>query len=355
VLTNTGSGSAVDLDSFIFQGQVGSGGSISNTTIDDTDSRFTYAPSDIDWEVVTRPNLNKNDTLHVTQTQGASATIPFSGNAVAVYGTVSPDHADIQVSLDGQNTTVQGGAGGFAGALHTQTLLYYADNLGPEQHQLVLSADQTPSTGQFMDVDAVTIFSSAGGNSSNGANNASPSSSNNGNNFASTSRASRHIPVIVGAAVCAVVLTLLMIFLLFIFHRRRQKKRKSWVDHSITPTLPLQQDMMETGHRNRDSSHFLDVKLSPGGRSSRPLEPVAFPTVSRSGSTRSYSSTTPLISNTTSTTSQLDSLILPPTVPPLTFRSNQSRDTGTGPMGTRAPSRPPRPSSLQLSPDSWNM
>jgi hypothetical protein len=125
-----------------------------------------------------------------------------------------------------------------------------------------------------------------------------------------------------------------MIFLLFIFHRRRQKKRKSWVDHSITPTLPLQQDMMETGHRNRDSSHFLDVKLSPGGRSSRPPEPVAFPTVSRSGSTRSYSSTTPLISNTTSTTSQLDSLILPPTVPPLTFRSNQSRDTGTGPMGT---------------------
>jgi hypothetical protein len=52
---------------------------------------------------------------------------------------------------------------------------FYADNLGPEQHQLVLSADQTPSTGQFMDVDAVTIFSSAGGNSSNGANNASPS------------------------------------------------------------------------------------------------------------------------------------------------------------------------------------
>ena len=56
----------------------------------------------------------------VTQTQGASATIPFSGNAVAVYGTVSPDHADIQVSLDGKNTTVRGGAGGLAGALHTQ-------------------------------------------------------------------------------------------------------------------------------------------------------------------------------------------------------------------------------------------
>lgn len=351
VLTNTGSGTAVDLDSLVFQGQVGPGGSVSNTTIDDSDSRFTYAPSNSDWQVNTQPNLNKNNTLHFTQSQGASATLPFSGNAVAVYGTVSPDHANIRVSLDGKNTTVQGGAGGFARVLHTQTLLYYADNLGPQQHQLVLSADQTSGTSQFMDVDAVTTFSSSGGNNSVGANNAGPSSPNNSKNHPS-SHASRHLPVIIGASVGAVVLTLLVALLLFFLHRRRQNKRKSFVNHPITPALPLQhEDMMVWGQRDRDSSHFLDVKLSPGGHPSK-SEPMAFPTVSRSGSTRSYSSTkstTPMIPKATS---PLDlPKPPPPTVPRLT--SSQNRESGTTGMG--APSRPSRPISLQLSPDSWNL
>jgi len=62
-----------------------------------------------------------------------------------------------------------------SGSFNNDIIQYYADDLGPEQHQLVLSADQTPSTGQFMDVDALTVFSSAGGNNSNRTNNGSPS------------------------------------------------------------------------------------------------------------------------------------------------------------------------------------
>lgn len=117
--------------------------SVSSTTIDDTDSRIVYAPSTADWQVDLRPGLNMNDTLqfvsrHVygvpmshillpsfTEVQGASATIPFSGDAVAVYGSVSPNHADILVSLDGQTSTVQRGSGVLARTSHTKVCHHF--------------------------------------------------------------------------------------------------------------------------------------------------------------------------------------------------------------------------------------
>jgi hypothetical protein len=55
-----------------------------------------------------------------TQTPGASASLNFSGDAVAVYGTVSPDHANVQITLDGRSKTFTGGTGGFVSGLRTQ-------------------------------------------------------------------------------------------------------------------------------------------------------------------------------------------------------------------------------------------
>ncbi len=55
-----------------------------------------------------------------TQTPGASASLTFSGGAIAVYGTVSPDHADIVITVDGQTHTLPGGASGFANMVHPQ-------------------------------------------------------------------------------------------------------------------------------------------------------------------------------------------------------------------------------------------
>lgn len=42
----------------------------------------------------------------------------FSGNAIAVYGTVSPDYAHMQIPLDGEDKIVSGGSGGFTSKLH---------------------------------------------------------------------------------------------------------------------------------------------------------------------------------------------------------------------------------------------
>lgn len=46
VMTNTGDGSAIDIDSIIMQGQVGSAGdSVTMNQIDDASSQLTYSPA----------------------------------------------------------------------------------------------------------------------------------------------------------------------------------------------------------------------------------------------------------------------------------------------------------------------
>ncbi|KAJ6625888.1 hypothetical protein B0H10DRAFT_1782336, partial [Mycena sp. CBHHK59/15] len=104
VLTNTGVG--MDIDWIDMQTQVGSAGSTTTSTIfDDSSPEMTYAGT---WETSNTPSY-LNGTIHYTQSPGAAASLPFSGNAVAVYGTVSPDHANIQISVDGKTTMVNGG------------------------------------------------------------------------------------------------------------------------------------------------------------------------------------------------------------------------------------------------------
>lgn len=44
-------------------------------------------------------------------------------------------------------------------------LQYYAMGLGSNQHNLTLSADPTTNTGPFIDVDAITVYSTSGGSS----------------------------------------------------------------------------------------------------------------------------------------------------------------------------------------------
>lgn len=57
------------------------------------------------------PESYTDHVFSYSQTPGASASLTFSGDAVALYGTVSPDHADIGISVDGQEQRLPGGAG----------------------------------------------------------------------------------------------------------------------------------------------------------------------------------------------------------------------------------------------------
>ncbi|KAI0315472.1 hypothetical protein OF83DRAFT_353180 [Amylostereum chailletii] len=112
VFTHTGSG-PVDLDSIIFQTQIGSdGSSVARDTIDDSDPRLTYSPEG-DWGVNDLPDT----AVHWTETGGALMRYNFTGDAVSVMGTVAPNHANYTVTVDGQTQTFDGTAGHGVSAL----------------------------------------------------------------------------------------------------------------------------------------------------------------------------------------------------------------------------------------------
>lgn len=91
--------------------------------------------------------------ISATTTAGASTTLSFSGDAVKIYGSVGPHNAPYQVELDGgspvsYNATKQ--------TAYEQVLLYYADNLGPGQHNVQMT--NTPSlSGQSLNINYALI------------------------------------------------------------------------------------------------------------------------------------------------------------------------------------------------------
>ncbi|KAL0956339.1 hypothetical protein HGRIS_002488 [Hohenbuehelia grisea] len=249
IITNGGAG--MDIDWVDIQAGVGSGKStISSKTFDDADPQISYTPSSA-WSTNTRPDF-MSSTLHFTRESSAQATLKFSGDAVAVYSTVAPDHADIQIMLDGTPLTVPGGSGGRVSALRTKTLIYYASNLGSQEHTIVLSGIPKPNA-PFMDVDAITVFSALGASNNN---NQGGGTSNKPSGTSSTappsatsagagSSASKGFPTpgIIGAAVGGGVFLLLLLALLLICLRRRRKRNDGAEAEPVTPgspQLPLQ-------------------------------------------------------------------------------------------------------------------
>jgi hypothetical protein len=79
---------------------------ISNKMVDDADSAVQYLPSALGWNTARNTNYNSG-TLHFSDLAGATASLSFSGEALAVYGTTSPDHGDLQVQIDGNIAAVK--------------------------------------------------------------------------------------------------------------------------------------------------------------------------------------------------------------------------------------------------------
>lgn len=64
-----------------------------------------------------------------SQEPDASASLRFTGNAIAYYGTVSPDHADISVSIDNETVTMPSGSSSHVSSVQTQVgISYIRDN-----------------------------------------------------------------------------------------------------------------------------------------------------------------------------------------------------------------------------------
>jgi hypothetical protein len=98
---------------------------------------------------------------HFTQLGGPQAPFMFHGDAVAVYGTVSPFQANYSVMLDGVKHDFSGGSNGLVSYRHNGTLLYFSNNLASQSHNLTVTANPGQrNTGKFMDLDRIVVFAS---------------------------------------------------------------------------------------------------------------------------------------------------------------------------------------------------
>ncbi|KAG5638459.1 hypothetical protein H0H81_012524 [Sphagnurus paluster] len=262
VLTNTG-GAPIDIDwvNIVTQASFSKTQAIT-TTFDDTNPAIQYLPSPSAWSE-NRNQAFLNDTLHFTNSTGASASLSFIGDAVAVYGTMAPDHADVRVTLDGQSRLFTGGAGSFVTSLHSQVLLYYANNLGAEPHVLTLTSVAQQGTGPFIDVDAITVYSSDKPSSGNNPSTpGAPSSGGSGAGIPQPSASALSVPKtrsmapIIGGVVGGVVGMILLLALVLLFLRRRNRAPPTAGNKGDlypptspkTPELPMQgPSMMEAG------------------------------------------------------------------------------------------------------------
>ncbi|KAH7913448.1 hypothetical protein BJ138DRAFT_1146014 [Hygrophoropsis aurantiaca] len=157
-IENTGTNSQfLDIDLVVWQSEVGNpGDQLVTQTVQDTDPDFQFqAPA---WN--TNPpqvNFFNNGTGHSTTAYNATVTYSFTGDSVALYGTVGPENGPYAVQLDG------GEAMAFNGTqfmLYTQTMIYYADNLGPGSHQLMVT-NLPEQSGQYLNIDYAEVASLA--------------------------------------------------------------------------------------------------------------------------------------------------------------------------------------------------
>ncbi|KAF8596101.1 hypothetical protein BDV93DRAFT_500726 [Ceratobasidium sp. AG-I] len=183
---------------------------LSNKTIDD--EFFTYTTPGGAWS--TRAQYNSyyfNETTHITQVTGATASVTFEGTGLYLYGGTLLDHGTYSIQIDNQpGITLNGSTKNF----HPRALLYYADGLGSGTHSLTVINTQNR---RYLDIDYVDIIQS-GLNAVPG-----PGSVHRPNNSTR----------IIAGVVCGIVVSACLV--LAMWYMRRRKQRLESVDLLESP------------------------------------------------------------------------------------------------------------------------
>ncbi|KZT72234.1 hypothetical protein DAEQUDRAFT_723438 [Daedalea quercina L-15889] len=247
-LMNEGGG-PVDLDSLVFETKAGTtGGSVTNTTIDDANSSVKYGPNSNSW-ISTNGTDYFDKTLHYSTTNGAYATLSFTGNAVAVYGTVDPTHANYTISLDGAESQYKASS---ARTFHTQTLLYFAQGLESKQHTITLTGNPGTNSSLYFDLDYLTVYSAPNATSTSSqapsATSTNPANNNANSDGTVSGQTSNNSSLsqgsIIGIVVGSIAALLLLLLGIFFWLRRRRARAKAGAPrpHSAKPSpgIPIQ-------------------------------------------------------------------------------------------------------------------
>ncbi|KAI0783837.1 hypothetical protein BC629DRAFT_1723730 [Irpex lacteus] len=134
-----------------------------NLTIDDTSPLIQYDPAG-GWSDSSHADdywsAYSNGTFHATDQLGAKATLTFNGSAVYLYGAFRPNHDIYWTTLDG-STSIRNGNPNSTENLF-QRLMYSAEDLSSEQHQLIVENKYNTSGPSWVDVDYVLVTSGDG-------------------------------------------------------------------------------------------------------------------------------------------------------------------------------------------------
>ncbi|EAU91458.2 hypothetical protein CC1G_01947 [Coprinopsis cinerea okayama7 len=252
VLTNLDE-SPIDIDSVTVVDQLGSPGSqIRVQNHDDASPVFTYLPSTASWNI-NRRDAFQGGTLHYSQEPDAAVTMSFAGEAVALYGTMSPDRTNMKITIDGQETILTGGSNGHASRLHTKVLLYFRSGLSPGQHTFTLAAENPTREAPFLDIDAVAVLSTASSSDGPRPSQVVPGTLSPTNTLGSATTGSQSssglskgaiIGISIGGAI-ALILCIAFCAFAFFWRRRRREKGRTGIfipPSPVSPDLPMQQD-----------------------------------------------------------------------------------------------------------------
>ncbi|KAK7055107.1 hypothetical protein R3P38DRAFT_2845138 [Favolaschia claudopus] len=127
-----------------------------NFTIDNVNPAIQYAPPGA-WREGSNSDplfasYSNGGTFTLCTTQGSSATFTFNGTQVYVFGAKRPNHGPYSITLDGTQTTFDGGS-----AKDTiPATLFASDPLKLGQHTVTITNQLINNDKPFLDIDFIT-------------------------------------------------------------------------------------------------------------------------------------------------------------------------------------------------------
>ncbi|CAE6504347.1 unnamed protein product [Rhizoctonia solani] len=133
-----------------------------NKTVDDADVFDSYNPGGIQygpaWYVEPDGRNRFDSTLHTSTTAASNLIYFFQGDAIHYYADRDFPHGPARVYLDGDQTGERVLSN--ASSIQYQQLLWSKYNLGPGDHQIIIS--HTGTDGQYIGLDYLVIESDHG-------------------------------------------------------------------------------------------------------------------------------------------------------------------------------------------------
>lgn len=147
-----GTNGFLDIDFLIWETEVLNG--TTTQLIDNTDPRFTYAPSPAAWGNLEDASTSFNASL--TSTIGlAQARFDFVGEIVALFGTLGPSHGNYTCAIDDGVATMYSGT---YPSIVTEQMLCFAGSLAPGNHSIIVGNVPTSSVTAALTVDYAQVW-----------------------------------------------------------------------------------------------------------------------------------------------------------------------------------------------------